>query len=106
MNKFVKTVLCLALGAFLFNSCVSNEESEGVKALREAKAREINADAHEKEIANLEAELIYLQNQSAQDVNTQVLIAKAQADLVDAKIKLYEAEAGVANAKILAIKAN
>lgn len=108
MNKIVKFLGCIALGAFVLTSCVKNEESEGVKALRDAKAREINADAAGQEITNLTTELNYLKDKAkwdaSKDVQIQTEIAEKQATLLDKQIALYKKQVGETNDKVTALQ--
>ena len=105
MKKVVRILGCLALGAVVLTSCVKNEESDSVAAIRDAKAREINADARGTEIQNDAAALLYDIDFAAKQIKIDIEKATQEAKLVAANIALYKAEVGETNDHITALQA-
>ena len=105
MKKVVRILGCLALSAVVLTSCVKNEESDSVAAIRDAKARDINADAESKEIANAGDKLLYDIEFAARSIRIEIEKAERDAELVAANIALYEAEVGITNDHIIALQA-
>ncbi len=73
----------LLITVFLLSGCIKNEETDGVKALREAQASLIQAKA-DKESALIEAEVAYREAEAA--------LKQAQADLQAAQARTAEAQ--------------
>ena len=105
MKKVVRILGCLALSAVVLTSCVKNEESDSVAAIRDAKARDINAEAEGKEITNAENKLTYDIEFAARSIRIEIEKAERDAELVAANIALYEAEVGITNDHIIALQA-
>jgi hypothetical protein len=85
-NKLLLLVLSISLSGILFTSCVKNEESDGVRAVREGYAAKLAGDAdYQKalaEKARAEAEYIRLQAQwEKEEAAARVELAKVQIEL-------------------------
>ena len=94
--KLLSLVLGISFSGILFTQCVKNEESDGVRAVREGYANKLLADADyqkalaEKERAN--AEYIKLQAQwekAEADANTELI--KVQVELAKVNVELQKA---------------
>ncbi|MDR2359253.1 MAG: hypothetical protein LBD87_05585, partial [Prevotellaceae bacterium] len=95
--KLLSLVLGIALSGILFTQCVKNEESDGVRAVREGYANKLLADADyqkalaEKERAN--AEYIKLQAQwDKAKAEAEVELKKVEAELKKVEVDLKKVE--------------
>ncbi|MDR1673603.1 MAG: hypothetical protein LBS09_09130 [Bacteroidales bacterium] len=109
----LNVVVALALGGFVATSCVKNEESDGVKSIREGRAAELLANAkkteaeaklEEAKLAFVELQLEYAKALYADSLGLQkekiaAALLKAQKELAENEEALVKAKTDLDNAK-------